>query len=406
MELSSVFLSSYTFIKDGIRTNSAGPVTPIINYFKNKARKLFVLEQPLPGSDHLNPIFTEINSKKEKLFCFTFKLGKKAKTFDSNKTYFRLKLRDIISNFWAIFENRNKFKKEPIDLFIGVESINAICGIIFKKLGLVKKVIYYVFDWAPDRYQNKLINMIYIWLDRIATYNSDVTWNIAYTIAEARKRILKYDEKKMSPQIYVPYSPNFSEKFIRTDNEIDSDLIIYSGGLIPENGPDLALEAFEIVNREYPKSKFLIIGSGELEKKLYDDVIKLNLQNSVNFTGYIAKEEKVLELQSQGAIGIAPYPIMKGSRKPFGDVIKIRMYFVSGLVVVSTPVPPVAKEIKEENLGIVTSDDSPKEIAKAILELLHNKEKLFEMRKNVINKAKSSTWEKTYTKALSQIKLR
>jgi len=409
MDPKVVFVSTYTFIKNGIRTNASGPVIPLRCYFWNKkVDVIFFLEQPLPGSDDLRVILTEMNLRlPEKKFIMqqAFLFGKDISSFDSNKTYFRLKFRDLISNFWALFKIKWYFRKDCIDIFIGVESINAICGIIFKKLGLVKKVIYYIFDWAPRRYHNLIINKIYLFLDRLATYHADATWNITYTISEARRNILNYDQKKMSLQIYVPYSPGVFEKYLRSEKDIDSDLIVYAGGLIRENGPHLLLEAFRIVLNKYFKAKLLIIGGGELEEELYTYIRKWNLEKAVTLTGYIPEEEKVINLQSKGVIGTAPYPVMRGSRKPFGDVIKIRMYFACGLVPVSTPVPPVAKEIVEEKLGIVTLDDSPEEFAKGILELLRDKERLFVLRRNVIDKARKTSWENTYTSAFMEMKI-
>jgi len=99
-------------------------------------------------------------------------------------------------------------------------------------------------------------------MDRVAAYYSDATWNITYAIGVARKEILHHDERKMSPQIYVPYSPNFSKAYVRSEEDIDPNLVIYAGGLVPENGPDLLLKAFRIVFLEYSEAKLLVIGGG------------------------------------------------------------------------------------------------------------------------------------------------
>jgi glycosyltransferase involved in cell wall biosynthesis len=81
------------------------------------------------------------------------------------------------------------------------------------------------------------------------------------------------------------------------------------------------------------------------------------------------------------------------------------MYFACGLVTVSTPVPPVSKEITAEKLGITTKTDKPEEIADAICSLLENKKKLFELRANVIKKAKQSNWDNVYKKTLEKMSL-
>ncbi|MBL7058367.1 glycosyltransferase [Patescibacteria group bacterium] len=410
MKIDTIFISSYTYIKDGIRTNGSGPVLPLINYFStNKvANQTTVLEQPLPGSDYLTPIISiyKENDLKAKISSkITLTLGKKTKSFNSNKTYFRLKVRDLLSNLVLLPRAYRLNNKKKFNLFIGVESINAICGIIAKKLGFVDTVIYYIFDWSPNRYPNPLVNKLYILLDKFATYYSDATWNITYAIADARLNILKFNKDKMSPQIYVPYSPEFDEKYFYDVNSINTNLIIYAGGLIPENGVELLIDAFKLVVKQYPKAQLSCIGGGEQEDYLKEKVTTCKLEHAINFTGYLSDEEEILKLQSKGCIGVAPYPVMEGTRKAFGDVIKIRMYFLSALVTVTTSVPPVSKEIQEENLGLVTSNDTPEALANSILELLTNKEKLLIYRHNVINKAKKSSWKHTYTNALNQMNL-
>ena len=47
------------------------------------------------------------------------------------------------------------------------------------------------------------MNCAYLWLDRMAVYHSDYTWNIAQTIGDARLETLGYDKRRISPQICV-----------------------------------------------------------------------------------------------------------------------------------------------------------------------------------------------------------
>lgn len=406
MRFNSVFISTYTFIYNGIHTNNSGPVIPLRDFFNKRAKTVYLLEQPLPGSDFHDTVLTVFREAKEleRVTKNLFFSRTPAQRVDSNKTYIRLKLRDIFSNFYFFFKSYRAFRTQKFDLFIGLESINALCGVIMKKAGLVDKVVYYIFDWAPDRYSNPVLNRIYIWLDKMATYHSDSTWNITYTIGEARKNILRFDEGRMSPQLYVPYCINFNEKWILPDDRIDPNLIVYSGGLIEENGAMLLVEAYRLVMEKFPQSKLLIIGGGYgLEKEMKEYVKEHGMEKNVEFTGYIADETRIMEMQSRCAIGVAPYPIMEGSRKPFGDVIKIRMYFACGLVTVTTPVPPVSKEIADEKLGYRTMDDSLEEIAKGICFFLDNKDLLIQYRNNVIKKAKLSSWEDNYNNALEKM---
>ncbi len=400
--LRTVFISTYTFIYDGVRTNNSGPVNPLLNYFTALGDlTVYILEQPLPGTDFGEIVFRKFQGKKEvahEIMKIPF-YPRKNRTLKSNQTYISLKIRDLLSNFIVA----NQHIKKKVDLFIGVESINAGSGVVLKKLGYVDQVAYYIFDWAPDRYKNKAFNSLYLALDKFVSYHCDYTWNITYAIGDARLNLLGYDKDKISPQLYVPYSYDYNPENILADGEVDPELIVYSGGFISENGPQLLVEAFNLVTRKHPTAKLLLIGGGGMEGALREKVETYGIADRVRITGYIKEEREVIRLQQKAGIAVAPYPMVQGSRKPFGDVIKIRMYFACGLPVISTPVPPVTREIAAENLGTVTADDRPEAIADAVMEYLKNPQKIFATRKNVILKAKASNWHDNYTSTLQKM---
>ena len=123
---------------------------------------------------------------------------------------------------------------------------------------------------------------------------------------------------------------------------------------------------------------------------------------NVTFTGFIESPEELDRLTCECVIGLAPYPDTDVSTKKYGDVIKIRHAFACGLAVVSTHVPPASREIREENLGIVTSVDA-KAMADAIVSLCADEQRLRTCRDNVIRKAQGHSWNAIYARAVSEI---
>jgi glycosyltransferase involved in cell wall biosynthesis len=400
--LHNVFLSSYSFMRGGVRTNNSGPVKPLTRFFTSFPNLTFtILEQFLPGSDRGEILLRKFHGDQlvleiERRMPFTPRAFHR---LSSNRTYLQLKLRDLISDLMLFSGTAGK----PVDLFIGLECVNACFGAMQRIRGRCKKSVYYLFDWAPDRYPNFLLNAFYLWLDRMASYYCDYTWNITYAIGECRMEKLHYSPKRVSPQLYVPYCYDYSPDHIAPDADIDPNLILYSGGLIPENGPHLLIEAFARVAKRFPEARLRIIGGGHDEPELRRRISALGLEDKVEITGYIAEEAEVIRLQKNAALAVAPYPIMKGSRKPYGDVIKIRMYFACGLPVVATPVPPVIREIRDEGLGSVTVDDSPEALADAIGHYLAEPARVFETRRRVAGKAAKSSWHHTYRAALEKM---
>jgi glycosyltransferase involved in cell wall biosynthesis len=122
--------------------------------------------------------------------------------------------------------------------------------------------------------------------------------------------------------------------------------------------------------------------------------------NNVEFTGYIQGPANLDKLTCECLIALAPYPDTSSSTKKYGDVIKIRAAFACGLAVVTTHVPPASKEVREEELGIVTNVDA-KEMAAAILKLCGDETLLRKCRENAIRKAIDHNWTSIYTRAVS-----
>ena len=65
------------------------------------------------------------------------------------------------------------------ELFIGVDNLNALAGLVLRRLGKVERVVYYVIDYTPVRFKNPLLNAIYHWVDRRAVHGSDAVWNLS-----------------------------------------------------------------------------------------------------------------------------------------------------------------------------------------------------------------------------------
>ena len=352
----------------------------------------------MPGSDDLNCIYKIFNGdtlvfhKKGYLFGFLNKLCS-----NSNKTYISLKIRDVLTTIYFFFFIKKNYKNLKFKHCVGVESINTLLLISFKKIMNFKYIYYYVFDWSPYRFSNKVLNHIYIKLDKFSSYKSSACWNITYTIENARKNILNYDQYKISKQYYVPYSPYVKSQYILNQNR-DNYKIIYSGGLIEENGAHLLVPLFQKIYQKNKRFTLDIIGDGECYKSIEKKIKELNLETQVKLLGYIENEDTILNLQSKATFGLAPYPHQKNSRKYYGDVIKIRLYFASGLIVQSSNVPPVHKEISNLKLGNVSFSNNLDEYAFNILD--YNENKINDYRKNIEKHAKKFTWQKTYNDSL------
>jgi|GEM_PF-602834 len=155
---SSVLFATFSMWKGNVRTPINGNIEPMRDFFVPKVKKLVIIDQPHPGSDGVMPKIemyshNNLKSKSYSSSWYIYFLKPFLEMSNTNATQMLFKIRDFLSVIDWSFQDKIKF-----DYFIGLESINALAGIFLRKIGRVDTVIYYVFDYSPNRFQNKLFN--------------------------------------------------------------------------------------------------------------------------------------------------------------------------------------------------------------------------------------------------------
>lgn len=401
---SRILVATFSPWKNGKRLPTNGMVEPFIRYFSRKFDNFTLIDQPHPGSDILMPKIEIYKIKKlKKITTNSFWLNylKPLLTLTNvHKTQISFKLRDFLSVIDYVIDSKVKY-----DLFIGFESVNALAGIVMKKFGRIKKVVYYVSDFSPKRYHTRWFNRLYLWLDKLATAYADATWNVSPAMAKARKK-LGYNMEKISPQIYAPNAFFPEEIKYNSPDKILPQSLIYAGTLGEENGPDIVIRAIPYILKKFPKATLTIAGGGsEKDVKKIKDLIKmLKLSKNIKFVGFIPTNKELLEIVRKHSVSVAPYRNVPGSVRKYADAVKIRMSMACGLPVVTTKVPPNGKLAKEVGAGVVVKDN-PNDIAKAVIKIFSNADLYRKMRLNAIKAAKKNTWENSYSTALRKMHL-
>ena len=400
----AVLIATFSPWKEGLRLPTNGMVEPFVDYFSKRTKEFVLIDQPHPGSDILMPrieIFK--NGKQTKIVKNSFLLSWLTPILsltNTHKTQTSFKLRDFLSVIDFAIRRKGQF-----NLFIGFESINALAGIILKKLGKIEKVVYYVSDFSPHRYKQNWFNKLYLWLDKLAATYADATWNVSMAMVEARKK-LGYDIKKLSPQIFAPNAFFKNEiKFLPFEKTKPYSLI-YAGTLGLENGPDLTIESMPKIIAKFPRATLTIAGGGRSDDEIYLKKLikKLKLEKNVNLVGFIPTNKKLYSLVRQHWLSIAPYKAIPNSVRWYADAVKIRMSLACGLPVITTQVPPNGKLVEKAGAGIVTKDNSG-DIANALIKIFSDKNMYLKMRRNAIASAKENTWENSYSNALKEMGL-
>ncbi len=390
-----VLIATFAPWKQGKRLPINGNVEPMLEFFSPRTCKTVLIDQVYPGGSIVMPILEVYEQGryvgKRKSSWWLYLLYPFLKSTNTDGTHVSFKLRD----FFSVLDIG---LRERFDYFIGFEAINALGGILLKKLGRVKYVVYYVSDYSPNRYPQKWFNDLYLWLDRQAAMKADIIWDVSWAMQPARVKA-GLNPKKSAPVIQVPNALYPKQIQQAAFKDVIPFSLVFMGTLGPENGPDLAIQTVPLLIKKFPKVTLHVIGGGDTNearlKKLAKD---LNLEKHIIFHGFIADREKVSATIRNFAIALAPYINISGSARLYGDATKIRAYLAAGLPTITTPVPPLGKDAAKKGAAIIVPD-TPEDLAKAIDMIFSNKKLYNTMRDHAISFAQHNTWEYEYTKA-------
>ena len=151
--------------------------------------------------------------------------------------------------------------------------------------------------------------------------------------------------------------------------------ICYLGGITKKRGLEEVLIALELGDNNLK----INLAGNFLDKKFEYKLKNLNTWNSVNFYGYVGREEirKILSRSSIGIVTLHPTNTYLNSLP-----VKMFEYMAYGLPVIASDFPLWRKIIKKYNCGILVNPESPREIADAINYFVANRELALKMGQN------------------------
>lgn len=368
---------------------ASGPTQALVEYLNHQdsVSEILFIGHPLlprPGKENIS-------------FCRFYQRGRKTKErFHQNfGPRFSLHYLEncLLTAFWVL-RTRQKW-----DLFIGVNNLNTLSGLILKIFGKVNKVVFYGIDYAPRRFEHPIVNTVYHWIDKMAVFGADEIWLLSSRMIKAREKFKNLRIKKAKVKV-VPMGIWF-EKIKRAPfAKVKKHQLVFMGHLLKKQGVQTVIKAIPEIVKKIPDFKFLIIGKGEYGRELKRLVKAKKLEDKVIFTGYIKDYQKMAQLISQSACAMALY--RKGDLERnytyYADPGKIKDYLGAGLPVILTDVSHNAYEIEKAGCGVVVDYDE-KEVVQAVIKVLSNKKKLKDYRKKTLQYAKKYDWNKIYEKA-------
>lgn len=224
-----------------------GQCHAIADFLKENAKRLIFIRHPLNGRYYSRAEF------------FSDKSSRDLKVIKTKTKGIMRYGADIFSTALTVFSQKGKW-----DLFIGVNSLNAFSGLLLKRLGKVRYVIFYTADYVPERFKSRALNNIYHFFDRFCIKRADFVWNISQAQVEIRKKQGVPDQRN----IYVPHGIDAKYVTCQPFEKIDRYSFVTAANLSKAFNYKLIIDAFKDIAVKIPKAKLIIIGTGELEGKL------------------------------------------------------------------------------------------------------------------------------------------
>jgi glycosyltransferase involved in cell wall biosynthesis len=304
-------------------------------------------------------------------------------------------VKDVFFNIGFIMKSKRK-----IDLFVGIDNLNAVTGIIMKAFGKVDKVAYYIIDHMDRRFKNPVFNWFYETLDGMACRGSDVIWSLSARMGEAKKKKFGFKHEKM---IVVPVGVELDkvDKFT-VEEKIAKKTLVLMSMLDETKGVQLLIESMKDIIKEVPQAELLIIGTGPYEPNLKEQAKKLNLEKNIRFLG-LMQHDQLFKFIPHERISVAPYMDDPNNYTYYADPTKPKEYLGCGLPMVITDVPWIAEEVRARPMGVVCKYKR-EELAAACVKLLKDDEFYKICLKNALLFASGLSWDVIYDAALDKIK--
>lgn len=182
-----------------------------------------------------------------------------------------------------------------------------------------------------------------------------------------------------------------SEARTRVGFALEDKYVGFVGGLFPWHGLDQLVEAAPYILEKVPSARFVIVGSGMMEKDLQDMVAGRNLDHAFVFTGSVPFDSVSDYVNSFNLCVV----FFKKVRKDPGDPIKLYEYLACGRPVVASDVRGYGDLVEKIGAGCSVSSEDSIATANVIIKLLQDDNQAETMGQRGAQEArKSFGWDK------------
>jgi glycosyltransferase involved in cell wall biosynthesis len=247
---------------------------------------------------HLLSLIDNLNKEAYSIFLFTAKDGLlieealSANKLILEKSRFLERAINPLKDVLALVEIYRVIKKNKIQIVHTHSSKAGILGRFAAKLAKVKVIIHTVHGWSFHDHQLGIVNNFYLWLEKIC---ASFTSKIIVVSEWDKDKGLKNSVGSEKQYVLIRYGINCNEfKDKEKRNEARKSLGIREADLVvgmvacfkPQKSPLDFIKLAEAVKKNFPETKFILVGDGILRKAVCSRIKKLGLEGQVILTGW------------------------------------------------------------------------------------------------------------------------
>jgi len=163
----------------------------------------------------------------------------------------------------------------------------------------------------------------------------------------------------------------------------DGPVLLSVGHLIERKGHHLVIDAMPAIREVHPRAQLLVVGAGDMQSALVDQVRRLGLQSVVRLAGAVPNDQLANWYSAADAM------VLASSREGWANVLLEAM--ACGTPVVATKIWGTPEVVSSEAVGVLVEQRTPQALAVGILKLLAQPP----VREDVRHYAEGFSWAQT-----------
>lgn len=299
----------------------------------------------------------------------------------------------LLQVFWHILHLKKTIQKPVV--YFTINGFTAWVGNLLKKISLVDRTVFWVWDYYPPGHPNLIIRLmrrLYWYFDNVSIHSDRLIF-LNKRLVRLRKNI--HTLPSSVAYNIVPIATNPLPRFTKKHTGVN---LAFVGVLKKTQGLDRLFDYAPALIQKYGRVELHIIGSGPDENYFRERASHSMLQTV--FYGLLSEQkkdeaQKILKILSVCDIGIALYLPEKSNLSYYGDPSKVKKYLSSLLPVITTDVYEFSKELEKSGAGILVDYYDAGQFTLAIEKILEANTKY---RQNVQKLAKKYHYKKIYRK--------